>query len=542
MSGASTPVAPSLMDCPELDAAVWNELGPGLRKLYGLEAVASDPGLTGVDKSVFAWISSHADDMTATAYPSLSTLARLIQCTRRNVIRAVGRLERAGYVVVAERGRPGRSSRYRLTFKGARSMKAWKRACSERGAFGDSPVTITPASMVTVVVTHGDQAGSHMVTALSPEATHQPGHEAGVDGGWLPSTASPSTAAVGDAPGGAPPSASNGQIHNAWFFSVFPKRVNVAKADRLLTDMLRDGVVGQDALAAAALAYARYVLAKHWPDDIYVIAPCNFLRDHRWLDDWTVQEKPATPAAKTKKRKPAKGAAKTAAPKKPVGQAPQQRTPAPAPKPVESRKAKKTRVEAEDATRARCAKHLAEEKERMRLFRESENQRAAAKAAEAAVAKAAEAAEAGKREQAKRSLEAWRRDDALEEFRSLRPGLLATFAQRDLEDDTVGVVGLGLDVVLYNAGVRLRGAGLRDSRGHTACSVIGRAIRKGPDDEDCYRLVFEDAEMHDAELLLNAAKSYMKQWTASRAAEDSKSAGPKRVGLALVGRADEEAE
>jgi len=314
---------PSLADCPELDAQSWNELGPGLRKLYGLEAVASDPELTGVDRGVFTWISSHADDATATAYPSLATLARLLARTRRGVIDAVGRLARAGYIVVSERGRPGRSTRYKLTFKGARRMRAWKQACSERGARGE-PAFTTPdgepafttsdPSMVNCSSQHGEKELYSMVNCSSPEPTHQPAHQGGVDGG-LQSTTSPAAAGGSAAPGGALPLASRGEVENAWFWAVYPKRINVAKANRLLADLIKDGVVGQAALADAARAYARHVQIKRWPDDKYVIAPFNWLNGSRWLDDWAAQEKPAAPEPKVPKGEAKKSATAKKAPK-----------------------------------------------------------------------------------------------------------------------------------------------------------------------------------------------------------------------------------
>ena len=88
--------------CIPITQDEWTQIAPGLRKIYALEAAASDPKLSAGDKSVLTWISSYSAAGTWISYPSHSTLARLTQLSRRAVINSIERLIRFGYVEIIE--------------------------------------------------------------------------------------------------------------------------------------------------------------------------------------------------------------------------------------------------------------------------------------------------------------------------------------------------------------------------------------------------------------------------------------------------------
>lgn len=290
--------APAPESVPVIDSLEWDALKPGLRKIYAYEAAASDPKLSGGDLRTFIWICSHAAAATGIAYPSHSTLSRLTGLTRRAVINSTKNLEKLGYIQVLQKGAPGRSNRYRVTFKNAKHMKAWKNSrdwsadCEDdEGAdknVSDERQFTTGQILVNVGSVDGERKHANVVNSSADEPTHRP--EGQPEGKVVGSTVS--TAAPGRGGAGRTPSLGVERDHtHQWFWNYYPKRRHVAETNRLLSELLKAGeAVGP--IQDGARKYAEYVKAKNWHDDKYIIEPRNWLNDQRWLDDWSIPPPP----------------------------------------------------------------------------------------------------------------------------------------------------------------------------------------------------------------------------------------------------------
>jgi DNA-binding MarR family transcriptional regulator len=180
--------------------------GKLLKQWLALLALTQDKSLTGGPVAVWIWIADHTNER-GLAFPGMSRLAKQTGLDRSTVVRAVGKLERAGYLEVKERGSLGKSNLYRLTYKG------WDTVGDGVGATGidangadamsmdGSGVDATGREATAVASAHKPYStdASRVVAPTPPYPTHEPEHEARVHGSdfILPA------AAAGTAPAGA---------------------------------------------------------------------------------------------------------------------------------------------------------------------------------------------------------------------------------------------------------------------------------------------------------------------------------------------------
>jgi len=316
---------------------------PMLRKLHAVLAATSDPRLSAIDHAVLAWLIEYADAKTGVCWPSMSTLAHVTRRSDRSMTRSVKKLLSRGYIEIVAPATPMSSIRYRVTFKDHAIIADRKKtarahtlaARAHLGGAGQATVTggdadvytgVTPTSgghdegvqgVLTSEVGGPDTGGHSGVPPLSTNPYHHPEHEARNDEEG-PSTPSPAAADGTAAPGGALPSAAIGGLTHERFWSVYPKRVDAARADAYLSELQSKGA-DYEVIIAGAAAYALHVKAKSCSDDRYVARPLNWLRDKRWLDDFTVR--PLADRASIGKTGTAKGTAGTKAASQGAGKA-----------------------------------------------------------------------------------------------------------------------------------------------------------------------------------------------------------------------------
>ncbi|MFI3217147.1 MAG: hypothetical protein QX192_10160, partial [Methylococcales bacterium] len=84
-------------------------------------------------------------------------------------------------------------------------------------------------------------------------------------------------------------SKSKSQFQDFWM--IYPKRMNVSKAETEITEALNDGALLDDILDGAR-RYANWVKHKGWcGDHKYISLPNNWIKNKRWLDGFEVSAK-----------------------------------------------------------------------------------------------------------------------------------------------------------------------------------------------------------------------------------------------------------
>lgn len=341
---------------------------PMLRKLHAVLAATSDPRLSAIDHAVLAWLIEYADAKTGVCWPSMSTLAHVTRRSDRSMTRSVKKLLSRGYIEIVAPATPMSSIRYRVTFKDHAIIADRKKtarahtlaARAHLGGAGQATVTggdadvytgVTPTSgghdegvqgVLTSEVGGPDTGGHSGVPPLSTNPYHHPEHEARDDEEG-PSTPSPAAADGTAAPGGALPSAAIGGLTHERFWSVYPKRVDAARADAYLSELQSKGA-DYEVIIAGAAAYALHVKAKSCSDDRYVARPLNWLRDKRWLDDFTVR--PLADRASIGKKTTAKGGTGTKDASRGIGEAATTKKSVKPAKPLESLEQRQARLDA----------------------------------------------------------------------------------------------------------------------------------------------------------------------------------------------------
>jgi DNA-binding MarR family transcriptional regulator len=258
---------------------------PFVRKMYALGAAIHDPELGLPEIRLMWWFCEHANEEFE-AWPSTRRLARVAGVGHRNVSRHIANLVREGYLVQTYPGsRRNESARYRLTFKGAELVRAWK----EQGhrdspgvvAQDDTPVVLRNDTQG--VVAQDDTVSSPMTQGVvsqdakvsSPRTTEpptEPAQKAGEVGGG----------GFGTAPSGAALAAEREALFTQ-FRTAYPKAVNVADARPVFNKLLDEGVPAarliEQARALAAYCAAGCMKVEH------VKQPAVWLRSRAWAED-----------------------------------------------------------------------------------------------------------------------------------------------------------------------------------------------------------------------------------------------------------------
>jgi hypothetical protein len=233
------------------------------------------PKLSAGDCAVLWQLCDRYNEQAGAAWPSMTRLASDISRDRKTVQRSLARLEAAELVQVTERGSRTRSNRYRPSFP-----RLGAQAPEGRGV--DAP----------------------RVEALAPpESIHEPGYQAGVNGG-VPSPADAGSGGGAGAALEAQPVPPSGRQFPA-FWSAYPKATGVYKAEQAIESILASGQATLSDLARGARAYAAWVQAQPWADKAkYTKGPANWLAARGWLDDYPITKKQAPPDKQAATPKP----------------------------------------------------------------------------------------------------------------------------------------------------------------------------------------------------------------------------------------------
>ncbi len=249
----------------------------------------STPRLSAGDCAVLWQLCERYNEQAGAAWPSMNRLASDISRDRKTVQRSLARLEAAELVQVTERGTRTRSNRYKPIFPKVGAQ------ASEGGGV-DAP-----------------QVGAQ----TPPESTHEPGHQAGVNGG-VPSPADAGSGGGAGATLEATPVPPSGRQFPA-FWSAYPKATGVFKAEQAIESILASGQATLPELVRGARAYAAWVQAQPWPDKAkYTKGPAKWLEGRHWLDDYAITKKQAQP---DKQAATPKAGATPQTTARPVGQA-----------------------------------------------------------------------------------------------------------------------------------------------------------------------------------------------------------------------------
>lgn len=321
--------------------------GKLLKQWKAVRALASDRSLAGGPLSVWIWIADHSNEK-GVAWPGMALLAKETGLDRSSVIRAVGKLERAGYVEVLQRGGLGRSNTYRLTYKG------WE---SERGGTdaGGTDAGSTGATADAPVHQQGGIGASPSVAPMPPYPSHEPEHEARVHG----REATSSSGAAGTPPAAAgSPSAPEEEYLEFWQF--YPKQQRRYLANELIATHVLKGVP-YATIVDGARRYGEYCRAKGWDGDHqFVSMPTVWLTGRRWIDRYSAPREEAATAPQSPAKQPGKGKGAAGAEKgSKAVTAPAKTVPT-----MDPEKAAKRAASAEKGRETRARKKAAEEVER----------------------------------------------------------------------------------------------------------------------------------------------------------------------------------
>ena len=275
-----------------------------LKKWLLLELALNDKRLSKGDCAVNWQILDRYNPEKGVAYPSLKRLATDTGLTQRNIQNNVTRLVNADYVHIIQHGNQSRSNRYRPNF-----------SLLDRVENSSS----LPNEGVENASSKGREDQFHNVeNASSLEPTYEPAYKTRGELSRKISNeifdATPPLPLTGATLAS---SKSKSQFQDFWM--IYPKRMNVSKAEIEITEALNDGALLDDILDGAR-RYANWVKHKGWcGDHKYISLPDNWIKGKRWLDGFEVSAKDKIKVEfeddAEAKEKPAKKTAVKAAPR-----------------------------------------------------------------------------------------------------------------------------------------------------------------------------------------------------------------------------------
>lgn len=272
---------------------------PILDRWLAIGAAARSGELSAGDISAFWVIADKVNSINGLSWPSLKTIATKAGISERAASRAVKDLRQKGYVSVAEKGTRTRSTRYRLTLKGAAGVKF------EAASGTDRTVNTSEKGVLTEKTLCTDKPVRDVLTELSVHPSYDPAHKAGEEGGdagFGPGVGAPALAAS---------AAASGHCAHVRFWKAYPKKERAVSAERELDSHLAAGV-DLEAIIRGAEDYRRLCEHQH-RERTYIAAPLNWLKERRWEEDHSIPL-PKQPKAS----KQPKGAKQTSAPSKKI--------------------------------------------------------------------------------------------------------------------------------------------------------------------------------------------------------------------------------
>lgn len=263
-----------------------------LKKWQMMEVLSINRNLTACDHAVFWQIQDHYNPKLGYAYPPFNRLATRTGFSKRNIENSVNRLVGHGFMEIILHGSQNNvANRYKPNFKLLDNWLEWreKNPNSDLGVWKQSSI--------------GNNLGVWNASSQGMEAQFQsygsavpsnPSINPSINEGLIVGlSANATSGATLASPLGGLPLASKDKYKYPEFWNVYPTRKNVGKTEDEITAKLSDGVLLADIVEGAGL-YAEHVKVKRasWKGDKdYTIHPQNFVKDSRWLDDWSITPK-----------------------------------------------------------------------------------------------------------------------------------------------------------------------------------------------------------------------------------------------------------
>ena len=289
-----------------------------LKKWQMIEVLSINRNLTACDHAVFWQILDHYNPKLGYAFPPFNRLATRTGFSKRNIENSVNRLVGHGFMEIILHGNQNHvANRYKPNFKLLDDWLEWR----EKNP--NSDLWVWKQSSI------GNNLGVWNASSKAMEAQFQsygstvpsnPSINPSINEGLIVGLSANATSDASLAsPLGGLPLASKDKYKYPEFWSAYPTRKNVGKTEDEITAKLSDGFAYSDIVEGARL-YDINMQSKRasWKGDKdYTIHPQNFVKDSRWLDDWTitpkvevkpkvVKVKPDVKATKTDKTKATK--------------------------------------------------------------------------------------------------------------------------------------------------------------------------------------------------------------------------------------------
>ena len=274
-----------------------------LKKFLMIRAALYDKNLSKGDVSVQWQILDRYSVANGDCWPSLKRLAADTGLTQRTIQRSVTRLIESGHSIIVKHGNRVSSNHYKPDFSLLDRV--------------ETSTSLPSNEVETATSVCRDSQVPKVETPTSLKPINEPEHQA--RGELVGLSANATSDASLASPLGGLPLASKDKYKYPEFWNAYPTRKNVGKTEDEITAKLSDGFAYSDIVEGARL-YAINVQSKRasWKGDKdYTIHPQNFVKDSRWLDDWTitpkvevkpkvVKVKPDVKATKTDKTKATK--------------------------------------------------------------------------------------------------------------------------------------------------------------------------------------------------------------------------------------------
>lgn len=247
-----------------------------LKKWLLLELALNDKRLSKGDCAINWQILDRYNPEKGVAYPSLKRLATDTGFTQRNTQRSVTRLANADYVHIIQHGNQSRSNRYRPNFSLLDRV--------------ETATSLPNEGVETATSLCRDGEVLNVETATSLEPTYEPAYKTrGELSRKISNEIFDATPPLPLTGASLASSKSKSQYQDFWM--IYPKRMNVSKAEIEITEALNDGALLDDILDGAR-RYANWVKHKGWcGDHKYIQLPDNWIKNKRWLDGFEVSAK-----------------------------------------------------------------------------------------------------------------------------------------------------------------------------------------------------------------------------------------------------------